>query len=134
MKRCRHVCPSGKKCALKNSFAIAGATRARHAPAQRGENDGHVHMALVVGGEDDRPFEIAQVLASSTRAHAKTRASGRIQVASEQPSDDPHRPRTVPRREVDWFRDLVSGRRLFHELLQIGDAAASENRPSSSRV
>ena len=48
----------------------------------RREDDRHVEVALVIGGEDDRAVEIASRCSRPlTRIQANTRASGRIQVA-----------------------------------------------------
>ena len=81
MSTCRRENSAGKKCALKNSFAIAGAMRARHAPGQRRQDHRHVQVALVVGREHDGPAASrSRCSRPCTRTHAKSRASGRIQV------------------------------------------------------
>ena len=79
---------AGKKCALKNSLAIAGATRARQRARQRRQNHRHVHVALMVGREDHRPSSLRDARRPSTRTCANTRASGRIHVAWRQPPDE----------------------------------------------
>jgi hypothetical protein len=63
----------------------------------------------MVGGEDHRAVEVAQVLASLNarpRERARERQNpGRLR----QPPDDAYRPRAVPRREFDGLGDVVVG-------------------------
>ena len=93
MSTCRAEKPSGKKCALKNSFAIAGAMRRAPRARQRHQDHRHVEMALMVGREHDRPARCRSRCSSPlTRTHAKMRASGRIHVAWLTRRIEPHRP------------------------------------------
>ena len=98
--------------------------RQARAPAarQRRQDDRHVHVALVVRRENDRPLEAAQVLdaldARVRKQPGERHDPGRVR----QPPDQPHRPAAVPRRELERLVERLGRRRFLDKDLQVREA------------
>ena len=105
---------------MKNSFDIAGATVCRTCAGHGRQDDRHVEVALVIGGEHDRsvePVEMLEALDANPREHARERQDPGGQA---QPPDQSHEGPPVPSRKVDRFGDLGLRRRLLEKGAHLG--------------
>ena len=120
MSTCRAEKPSGKKCALKNSFSRRRRNRRAPRARQRHQDHRHVEMALMVRCEHDRAAQAARGARARGRApSAKMRPSGRIHVAWLTRRMIRTGQAPIPRREVDRLGDLRFLRRRRNHRAQI---------------